>query len=540
MISQRTIPTSRPTVVRRALAALAATALAAGAVACGGTTPVNGGDSPAAVPEGLESFYSQKLDWQPCKPDPAADGDSTGTFLCATAEVPLDYDKPDGQTISIALKKREADGDAQGSLFLNPGGPGGSGVELVAAAEHMIGRDVLKVYDVVGFDPRGVGDSTAIDCVSDAELDEERSGEVLTADELAAEDTKPEEEAQAEVLESAQERVAACEANTEVEGLLDHVDTVSAARDLDVLRALVGDSKLTYLGYSYGTYLGATYADLFPANVGRLVLDGAVDPALTAGELGLGQAEGFEKALRAYVEDCQAGGSCPLTGDVDSGVAQIQAFLDLTATSPIPTSDPNRPLTRSLARDTIIGILYVDEYWSLLTEALSQAMLKNDGSTMLYLGDLLASRNDDGSYSGNGDEAITAINCLDYPVEGDAASWAEEADKAEELSPTFGDVLAYSDLYCKGWGHESHRERKEIHASGAAPILVVGTTGDPATPYEWAVSLDRQLDSSTLLTWEGNGHTAYGRAGDCVNNAVETYLLTGELPKEGTTCTGQQ
>ncbi|WP_243856712.1 MULTISPECIES: alpha/beta hydrolase [Actinomyces] len=538
-------PTTRHARIRNAFAALAAAALVMGVTACGGqTVPVNGATaasgSTAPVPQGLESFYSQELDWYPCGEGPTIAEHSKGVFLCTTAEVPLDYEDPDGQRITIALKKREADGDAQGTLFINPGGPGGSGVELVDSAADLFGKGVLKAYDVIGFDPRGVGSSTAVDCMTDAELDEERSGQVYTAEELAAEKQESEEEIQASVLDTAKEDAAACEANTEVKGLLDHIDTVSAARDLDVLRALAGDSTLTYLGYSYGTYLGATYADLFPANVGRLVLDGAVDPTLSAGELSLGQAEGFENALRAFVADCQAGRACPLTGDVDAGVRQIQDFLDVVATSPIETHDPNRPLTRSLALDAIIGVLYADEAWSVLSEGLSQAMLQNDGSTMLYISDLLSSRNEDGSYSGNGNEVISAINCLDYPVEGDSASWAAEADKTEELSPTFGDALGYSDLYCQGWGHTSHRERTAIHATGAAPILVVGTTGDPATPYQWSVSLAEQLDSATLLTWEGNGHTAYGRAGDCVNDAVDTYLLTGEMPEQGLTCVGQE
>lgn len=536
---------TRHTRIRSAFAALAAATLAVGLAACGGQpVPVNGSNSASGstgpVPDGLESFYSQELDWYPCGDGPTIAEYKKGAFLCATAEVPLDYEDPDGQRISIALKKREADRDAQGTLFINPGGPGGSGVELVASAVDMFGKDILKAYDVIGFDPRGVGSSTAVDCVTDAQLDVDRSGEVYTAEELAAEEQESEEEIQAGVLDAAKEDAAACEANTEVKGLLDHIDTVSAARDLDVLRHLAGDSTLTYLGYSYGTYLGATYADLFPANVGRLVLDGAVDPSLSAGELSLGQAEGFENALRAFVADCQAGSVCPLTGDVDAGVRQMQDFLDLVATSPIETYDPDRPLTHSLALDAIIGVLYADEAWSVLVEALNQAMLQNDGSTLLYIADLFASRNEDGSYSGNSDEVISAINCLDYPVQGDPASWAAEADKAEELSPTFGDMMGYSDLYCQGWGHTSHRERAAIHAAGAAPILVIGTTGDPATPYQWSVALAEQLDSAMLLTWEGNGHTAYGRGGDCVNNAVDTYLLTGQMPAEGLTCVGQE
>lgn len=492
------------------------------------------------MPAGLESFYEQSIDWYPCAKeggmteDPKETG--PGSTSCARISVPLDYSNPEGATIEIALKRRSAsNGNPIGSLFINPGGPGGSGVELVQNAPGYFSDALLESYDVIGFDPRGVGSSTAVDCLTDAELDVERAGENETApgDTTAA-------EAQADVAQGAQEREAQCQSRTTTPGLLDHIDTISAARDLDIMRALVGDNLLSYLGFSYGTYLGATYADLFPGNVGRMVLDGAVDPSLSAGELTLGQAEAFESSLRTYVEDCQAGRGCPLTGDVDSGIKQIQDFLETTRTNPVSTSDPQRPLTHSLAFSAVLGILYQPESWSYLTQGLDQAMNEDDGSTLLFIADFFASRSEDGTYEGNGDEVISAINCLDNPVTGDAASWEQEADELEKASPTFGSEFAYSDLYCQAWGHESTRERTEIHASGAAPILVVGTTGDPATPYAWSEALAAQLDSGQLLTWEGEGHTAYGRAGKCVTGAVDTYLLTGEMPQEGLRCVGSQ
>ena len=502
-------------------------------VACQGSTDSSDADDvatsssedsePAAVPAGLEEFYEQGIDWQDCADDDA--------YQCATVEVPLDYDDPDGQTIELALKMHPADGDNPlGNLFINPGGPGGSGIDLVEGLYGYIPSEITDAYNLIGFDPRGVGASTAVDCLTDAELDEDRS----------AEDSALEEGDLDGIVEEIQEFEQKCEENTAVEGLLDHIDTISAARDLDVLRALGGDNDLNYLGYSYGTYLGATYADLFPENVGRMVLDGALDPSLSAAEITLGQAQGFEAALQAYVEDCQAGPDCPLKGDVEDGIKQIQQFLEQTSNSPIPTADSKRPLTYSLAESAIIGVMYQDEAWSFLTSALDAAMNDNDGSLLLYVADLFASRNDDGSYDGNGDEVIGAINCLDYPVEGDEATWEEEAEELEEASPTFGADLAYTDLYCQAWGHESTRERAEVHAEGANPILVIGTTGDPATIYEWAVALDEQLESSALLTWEGNGHTAYGRAGDCVDKAVDAYLLRGILPDGGLTCVGQE
>lgn len=494
----------------------------------------------ASVPADLARFYEQKASWYPCGPDDGMTESSTSEakgFTCATIEVPLDYSAPSGETIKIAMKKRAATGgDAVGTLFVNPGGPGGSGVDLVQSADGYFSDDLLEAYDVVGFDPRGVGSSTAVDCLTDAELDAERAGDDETP---VAEETSA-AAAQADVADFASSLEKKCESRTKPAALLDHIDTVSAAKDLDVMRAVEGQSALTYLGFSYGTYLGATYAELFPGNVGRLVLDGAIDPSLSAAELTLGQAKGFEAALRAYVDDCQAGSDCPLTGSVDDGVKQVRDLLESTRTTPIPTSDDDRPLTYSLAQDAVLGVLYQSESWSVLSEGLDQAMNQDDGSTLLYISDVFASRNDDGTYSGNGDEVINAINCLDYPVEGDSTVWNEEETELEEASPTFGADLGYSDLFCKAWGHKSTRTREKIHAAGAAPILVVGTTGDPATPYAWAQSLAKQLDSGHLLTWKGEGHTAYGRAGDCVMNAVDAYLLAGELPEEGKTCEGSK
>lgn len=485
----------------------------------------------APVPAGLEEFYAQDVEWHSCgKGDSVAAGE--GPFQCATVSVPLDYEAPSGERISVALKKRPASREAIGTLLINPGGPGGSGVELVDSVEGYFSDALLDAYDVVGFDPRGVGASTAVDCLTDAELDAERAG---SQDDVVAQDVVG-EQARAEVAEQASGLERSCQARTATAGLLDHIDTVSAARDLDVLRALVGDQRLTYLGYSYGTYLGATYADLFPANVGRMVLDGAIDPTLTGAELAAGQARGFEAALRSYVAHCQEGDGCPLTGDVDGGVSQVRDFLTRARTNPVPTSDQDRPLTGDLATSAVIGVLYQDESWSTLTQALNQAMLQNDGSVLLYIADVFASRNSDGTYSGNGDEVINAINCLDYPVTGDPATWDAQASELEADSPTFGSQLAYADQYCQAWGHPSTREHAPIRAAGAAPVLVVGTTGDPATPYEWSQALASQLDSARLVTWEGQGHTAYGRSGSCVTTAVDAYLLAGTLPEEGLTC----
>ena len=520
---------------KRFVAVIAALMVCTGLTACQDDPEITASPATASasatIPAGLENFYNQKVSWYACAKKgmgEAKSGEKTG-FTCAKVKVPLDYNNPGGETIEIAMKKRAASGDSVGSLFINPGGPGGSGIELVESAGSYFSKNLVGSYDVVGFDPRGVGASTAIDCLTDAELDAERAG--------ANDPATPSASA---TVERAQQMNSACESKTSTPGLLDHIDTISAARDLDILRAVDGQQVLTYLGFSYGTYLGATYAELFPSNTGRLVLDGAVDPSLSAEDMSLGQAKGFEASLRAYVENCQSAKlGCPLSGDVDSGVSQIREFLESTKTAPIPTSDDNRPLTYDLALYGVLGSMYQTSLWPTLNLALTQAMGNAgnpDGSMLLTIADAVASRQNDGSYSGNSAEALMAVNCLDFPVQGDNASWEQNAATVKEASPTFSAQLLYPDAYCQGWGHESSRKREKITASGAAPILVVGTTGDPATPYAWSEALAQQLETGQLLTWKGNGHTAYGRSNDCVKNAVDTYLLNGTMPEKGLTC----
>lgn len=476
--------------------------------------PASPSDSPTAMPDvpaELADYYEQDAEWEEC-----------GQFDCADIEVPLDYDDPDGERIDVAMKRRGASQESQGSLFVNPGGPGGSGLQLVDAVEMQFSEDLLDGYDVVGFDPRGVGSSTAVECLDDAELDEWRATEL-----------EEEGEELAEIREEAAWFGEQCEDNTGE--LLANVDTESAARDIDVMRHVLGEPELDYLGYSYGTLLGATYAELFPDNAGRLVLDGALDPSMTNAELSLDQAVAFEETIGNYVEDCQASGSCPLSGDVDDGVGQIQDLIELAEHTPLRT-DSDRELTGSLLISGILMPLYDDEYWPVLTEALDAAMHEDDGSYLLMLADLAADREPDGSYTNNSAEAIVAINCLDYPSDSSDSELAEQAEELEELSPTFGEALTYGDVACQEWPHQAETKPAPIHAEGAGPILVVGTTGDPATPYEWSQNVTEQLDDAQLLTFEGEGHTAYGRSNDCVTTAVDDYLLDGTMPEEDLRC----
>ena len=572
--------------------------------ACGtGLSAAAGGSAtvPGPIPSGLESFYRQAVNWYPCAATDgvekasektaqasasttaatasaqatatlSADGvtgatgtagsseeeTDTATFSCAVITVPLDYANPKGETISIAMKKRAAtDGHSQGTLFINPGGPGDSGVSFAERAGNAFTPDLLSAYDIIGFDPRGVGSSTAITCTSDDDsadstAEPSASGEASaspSASGTPSASTEPSAAASAGTASSGdsfeewseatrqsfQDLTDQCAAGTKPAALLDHVDTVSAARDLDILRALAGQEKLNYLGFSYGTYLASVYAENFPGNTGRMVLDGAIDPALSLAEQGLGQAKGFEQALRTYVDYCQASTGCPLSGGTDAGVQQVRNLITSANSTPLPTSDPNRTVTGSDIVTALSEYLYTTEQnWPPLTSALDQAINHNDGSAFAVAEEQDSTSKDD---SGG---AFQAVTCLDYPVEGDTATWAAQYEEAKRVAPIFGNTSVGMDLVCSVWGHNGTRKPTQIHAHGAAPILVVGTTGDPATPYAWSKSLAEQLDSGQLLTWEGNGHTAYGGDAPCVNDAIDAYLLSGTMPKEDLTCHGSE
>lgn len=502
----------------RLVATVAGLALLAG---CSGPGAVGSGEaegetaahSAPPAPEGLEKFYAQQLDWSECQV----------AFECATLEVPIDYAEPDGPTIELALLRAPARREAIGSLVVNPGGPGGSGVDHATMAGAIVSRDVSNAYDIVGFDPRGVARSAPITCFTDEQMDA-----------LIGSDPSPDDEQEKQAGEALMaEFAAACEAGAG--DLLGHVSTPEAARDMDVLRAALGERKLDFLGASYGTFLGATYATLFPENVGRFVLDGAVDPTLSGLEMGLGQAAGFERATRAYVESCVAGGDCPLGDDVDAAMAGIPAFLDRVDANPLTVSgDRVTELTEGWAMYGIIVAMYAQDFWPILTQALTRAE-QGDGTLLMFLANTYATRGSDGSYKGNGMQAIYAVNCLDRPAIGEDLDSAEVEAQFLQVSPTWGRYLA-GEGACEHWPVQAVETIDDYSAAGAPPILVIGTTRDPATPHEWAVSLAEILDSGVLISYDGDGHTAYGRSNDCVDDAVDAYLLRGTVPEADLTC----
>lgn len=467
------------------------------------------------VPAGLEEFYGQDLQWEDCG----------GLGLqCSRLTVPVDYQQPDGDTIELNLKRvPAADQDARvGSLVVNPGGPGAPGTVMADYAYGYFRSQLLERVDVVAFDPRGTGDSDPVDCLSDADLDA-----------YVAQDPSPDDAAEAEEFDRLTEQFfAGCVANSD--DVVGHVSTVEAARDMDVLRSALDEPKLSYLGFSYGTTLGSTYASLFPQNVGRFVLDGATDPTLDFRERNLSQAAGFETAIRAYVDDCVAGGGCYLGDSRDAALTTITDFLDSVEEQPLPT-DSGRDLEIGNAVYGLIAPLYSRESWSQLDAAL-QAALDGDGTGLMEYSDLYTSRNDDGTYADNSVEAIGAINCLDDPSSVAPADIPAEYPAFEEASPTFGRTFAWFLAGCRGIQVEAEEERPVVRAEGADPIVVIGTTRDPATPYEEAVALADQLESGVLLSRDGDGHTAYNKGNDCIDEAVEGYLLDGVVPADGTEC----
>ncbi|GAB3685921.1 alpha/beta hydrolase [Angustibacter aerolatus] len=504
---------------------MAAALVAAAALLVGACTGSGGGGgreavssptsvAPAPVPSGLDALYAQRLAWAGC-------GDG---FQCAKLTVPVDYAEPAGATIQLAVIRLRASrsGDHLGSLVLNPGGPGGSGVQYARAAQSVVSETLRRHYDVVGFDPRGVGASAPLQCLTDAETDR-----------LVGADPTPDDAAEVQQsVDLAKQMARQCAAKGG--DLLAHVGTKDAARDMDVLRAALGDQRLNYLGKSYGTFLGATYAEEFPRNVGKMVLDGAIDPALTSDQVNGGQAAGFEQATRAFVEDCVQQGDCVLGSDVDRGTATLRSMIHDLDSDPAATNDPDRPLTEGRGSFGIAAAMYDQQSWPVLRQGLSQ-LRGGRGDVLLQLSDALSDRGPNG-YNSNQNTVIYAVNCLDRPDRRSTKQIEATVAPFTKLAPTWGPFLAWSELPCTVWPVRGDGEPAPIHATGSGPIVVVGTTRDPATPYAWAQGLAKELDAGHLLTYVGDGHTAYRRGSRCIDSAIDAYYLRGDLPADGTRC----
>ncbi|MEU3611404.1 alpha/beta fold hydrolase [Streptomyces sp. NPDC006872] len=481
-----------------------------------------------------EDLTAQQLGWKDCPapsqaegggsaPSPLPNGDQ---WQCATMKAPLDWDDPEGDTIGIALIRARAGGDESsriGSLVFNFGGPGGSGVSTLPA----FGDEYAALrtrYDLVSFDPRGVGRSAGVRCENDQQLDAYFQQDATPDD--AGERTA--------LLDNTKDFNAACEKNSRK--VLPHVRTTDAARDMDLMRQVLGDDRLYYFGISYGTELGGVYAHLFPRNVGRAVFDAVVDPTQTSEQGSLAQAKGFQLALDNFAEDCTSKTEdCPVgdtAQDVKDRIARLLTDLD---GKPIPGVFP-RPLTQSAATNGIAQALYSQDFWEYLTEGLEQAYA-GDGRILMLLSDLMNGRSQNGEYS-NIAAANVSVNCSDDKARHSTAYVAEKLPEFRAASSLFGDFLAWGLVGCTDWAVPGAADHPDVSAPGSAPILVVGNTGDPATPYEGARKMVAALGRGVgvELTYKGQGHGAYGSGNQCVQAAVNGYLLSGKVPAAGTVC----
>lgn len=495
---------SRPLV----LLALATAVLAA---ACSSIPGIGGSPRPAAPP-GLGAFYTQHLSWHDC----------TGG-QCATMRVPLDYAGPGGRTIAVAVFRAPATGSsAQGSLIVNPGGPGASGVQFAQAIAKFLPSSVRQRFNVVGFDPRGVGGSTPVQCLSDAQLDAYTQGPAAplnTAQQTA-------------MVTQAQQLAAGCKAKSGAQ--LTHVSTEDAARDMDVLRAVLGDAKLTYYGASYGTFMGALYAELFPNHVRALVLDSALDPSLSADQQDSQQAVSFEQLLQLFEQWCSSRAGCPLGNSPAAAGQQLDALMARVAANPLPGSGPrvvgSGPFATALA-----SAMYSPDFGFPRLETALAAAMGGDGSQLLAMADEENGRNADGHYD-NLLASNVAINCVDRPHPSSVAAIAAQATADAAQAPHFGAANAWSELPCAFWPAPAQISPHRIAAKGTPPLLIVAGREDPATPYQWGVALSHELSNAELLTSTAPGHGAFLSGLNCVDGAVSDYLTNLRLPADGTSC----
>ncbi|HEY5199605.1 MAG TPA: alpha/beta hydrolase [Acidothermaceae bacterium] len=464
---------------------------------------------PHIDPATLTAFYTQHLAWKPC----------VGLY-CAMLTVPIDYAHPSAGAIQLAVSRELTTRKPNlGEVVVNPGGPGASGIQFLDSAAGFVRTQLGNEFDVVSFDPRGVGSSVPIRCLSSVQLDQW----------VAFEADPQSPSAVAEQDQLAKGFAAGCQAKAGA--LLAHVSTVDTARDLDVLRAVLGETKLTYMGFSYGTFLGAIYAQMFPQNVRALVLDGAVDPAASAVELDQVQAQGFEVALKSWIANCVTSAKCPVGTSAATAEQHLDAWLATLRSAPIAASN-GRTLTWSLAVQGIAAALYTPQDWQPLTLSLTAAMNGNPAG-VLTLSDQIDGRQSNGNYD-NLIESNTAINCVDRPSIGPIAAYAAAAVAGEKDGPTFGQYIGWGNVACADWPVAPELAPGPISPAGSPPIMVIGTLRDPATPYRWAQALAKEA-KGPLLTYDGDGHTAFLQS-SCVDAVVKTFLVSLVTPTVGTTC----
>lgn len=461
----------------------------------------------------LTAYYEQIPDWRDC-----------GGAECTYIDVPMDYANPDANQVSLAVTRIRARGESMGSLFINPGGPGGSAFDYAKAADFVITQPIRERYDLVGVDPRGVGKSDPIRCLTDDEID------MLNAFD------EPDDSPEARAKLNALTRFIGEKCAERADPLFAFMGTVNAARDMDIVRAALGDPTFNYLGMSYGSYLGAVYAELFPKLVGRMVLDGILSPEADAVEVSRQQALGLERAAEKFMADCLGRRDCPFTGSMEDGMNQLRAFIDDASENPIPTKG-DRELNGSLAAYAILLHLYFPDIdYPILRDTINQAINDRDGTALLQALDDRISRSSDGTYLDNSTDAYFAVTCLDLPFDSTQFDVELLANEWEQAAPTFGPDIAYGLLTCANWPAEDRERVTSVRAPGSPPILIVSVTGDPVTVHQWGIDLDASLENSSLITWNAFNHTGYNQGSSCVDESVDAYLLAGALPPKGLIC----
>ena len=509
----------QPRAVRTALVRPALVAL----LSSSGCSTVVSGTAVLSAPQ-----VGQPVQWGPCRLAGGGSGEALPTpagAQCGEVAVPVDYSKPDGDAATLALVRFPATGEKIGSLIINPGGPGESGIEAAASLVEGLPTEVRRSFDLVGFDPRGVGASApAVWCNSDADNDRLRADPQV--------DYSP--EGVQRIENETKAFIQRCVDKMGPE-FLANVGTQSVAKDLDALRAAVGDDKLNYLGYSYGTRIGAAYAEAYPDKVRAMILDGAVDPNADPIQADIDQAEAFQKAFNDYAADCANDPACPLGVDPDKAVEVYKSLVDPLVESPMPTRDP-RGLSYGDALVGTIMALYSPNLWRHLTRGLTE-MTEGRGDTMLALSDMYMRRDAQGRYS-NATDARVAVNCVDQPPITDSAKVIEEDRRIREVAPfmTYGEFTGHAPMSaCAFWPVPPTSTPHSVTAPGLPPVLVVSTTGDPATPYQAGVDLAKQLGGA-LLTFNGTQHTVVFQGNACVDDYSAAYLVDLTLPAPGAAC----
>jgi len=467
-----------------------------------------------AVASNLKPYYEQLVKWIDC-----------GGATCAKVKVPLDYRNPASGSTTLAVTKVSAEGNSQGALFVNPGGPGGSGFDYAKSARQTFSDAVNEHFDIIGIDPRGVSKSEPVNCLTDRQQDA-----------LAAGDSHPQTPAQISVYQKlAKWPEAGCVKFASPR--FQEMSTENVARDFDIARAVVKNELFNFVGKSYGTAIGARYAQLFPDRVGRMVLDGVLPLDLDLAAVTKGQAAGFQEALTHFSADCTLHEDCPYPGDAKQVESKIQNFLESLDTWPLNVG--SRELNSSLASSAVLSYLYFPARdYPKLRSALNDAVKNLNGAPLIALRDNRTGRQTDGRYADNSTSAFYAVTCLDRQYAGTVDEVRTLANQWRSVAPTFGASLAWGMLPCSNWPASGPAPTKKLTFEEIAPVLIVATSHDPATPAVWAKRLASQLPNSRLLTWDTYSHTAYRQGSGCIDDAVDTYLLSGTLPESNLKCPG--